>query len=429
MKKILIISYFFPPCNLTASQRAHSWAKHLKEFGYEPVVVTRRWDEHVESFSDLSKGTVNEMKKEENGAYEAHYLPYHPNKRDRLYVKHGEERKVFFRKALSFMELLLQNNFNAFVPFSNLYEYAYMLLQKDRNIKGMIATGNPYILFKFAYLLNQKHNIPWIADYRDAWTTSEIDSVGKGKLFRLLRKRDAKFEKKWVGTASYVTASSEPIAKKIEKLTGTKAHPLYNGFDEEVLKTEQKDKYEHFTISYIGMLYPGQNIEIFCEALKKLIDEKDKPAIRLLFPGISFHKEQENRIKEFMKGHEEHFECTERVPRNEILEMEKRSHLLLHVAWKGYSGVIASKIYEYIASGTKIIVTPSDKGAIEQIVKKSGCGDLTNTVEETYEFLNEEYEKYLKGEFDSNDVNREEVLQFSRKRQVGELAGLLDEIL
>ena len=47
MENVLIISYFFPPCNLTASQRAFNWAKYLKEFGYNPIVITRKWDQPI----------------------------------------------------------------------------------------------------------------------------------------------------------------------------------------------------------------------------------------------------------------------------------------------------------------------------------------------------------------------------------------------
>ena len=44
MKKVIVLSYFFTPCNLTASQRALGWAKYLKEFGYYPIIITRNWD-------------------------------------------------------------------------------------------------------------------------------------------------------------------------------------------------------------------------------------------------------------------------------------------------------------------------------------------------------------------------------------------------
>ena len=90
--------------------------------------------------------------------------------------------------------------------------------------------------------------------------------------------------------------------------------------------------------------------------------------------------------------------------------------------------VIASKIYEYIASGTFILVTPTDGGAIEEIVQKSNCGICTKNADDTFNFLKTEYENYLQGKFRTNDVSSENVLQFSRQKQAGRLAELLDKI-
>ena len=67
-----------------------------------------------------------------------------------------------------------------------------------------------------------------------------------------------------------------------------------------------------------------------------------------------------------MVGYEHFYETSSRIPKSEILKIEKSSHLLLHVAWKGFDGIIASKIYEYIGSGTNVLVVPGDEGSIDQ---------------------------------------------------------------
>ena len=54
LNKVLIISYFFPPCNLTASNRALFWAKYLKDYGYDPIVITRKWDHKIKSPRDIA---------------------------------------------------------------------------------------------------------------------------------------------------------------------------------------------------------------------------------------------------------------------------------------------------------------------------------------------------------------------------------------
>ncbi len=429
MQKILCIAYFFPPCNLTASQRSYSWANYLKEYGYYPVIITRRWDHKINRLSDVSKATPNKVLHEKEKGHEVYYLPYQPNLKDKIYAQYDDKKHVGLRKILTFIELLLQNFTNTVIQYKNIYQFSRKYLKENPDVKLMVVTGNPFNLFKFGYLLHKEFGVKWIADYRDAWTTSEINMIGKGFLFRMIERLDRIFEKKWVKTASLVTASSQPIADGVTRLVGVEGHALYNGFvkqDFEVVTNDQP--FEKFTITYVGTLYDGQPIEVFCEALKKLVDETKSDKIKLLLPGLAFYKTQKERIDKLMSGYEAYYECTERMERAKILEIEKRSHLLLHVAWKGFKGIIASKIYEYIASGSYILVTPSDEGSIEQIVNSSGCGTTTNSVDETYHFLRQVWEEYQKGTKRQNDLNSQKVNQFSRQLQVSQLAGFLNKI-
>ena len=106
MKKILIISYFFPPCNLTASQRVDSWAKHLNKSGYYPIIITRKWEKEIKSFDDCHYSTSAGVLIENNEHYEVHYCPYSANLRDRLHTK---KKLVVFKKFISLIEIIFQN--------------------------------------------------------------------------------------------------------------------------------------------------------------------------------------------------------------------------------------------------------------------------------------------------------------------------------
>ena len=291
----------------------------------------------------------------------------------------------------------------------------------------MIITGNPYNLFLIGYRLGKKYRIKWIADYRDAWSTSEINFHKQSLIFRLINRWDSIFEKRWVSKASLVTASSQPIANAVSNLTGTRGQGLYNGFVQSDFDGITDSKFDNFTITYIGTLYVGQRIELFLSAYKKFIDENEGLQVMLYFPGLSFTKNQADRVTEFMKGYEKYFECTERMERKKILEIEKRSHLLLHVAWNE-KGIIASKIYEYIASGSYILVAPSDKSSIQEIVEASGCGVCLSETDEIYAFLKQEYSNYLEGKIRKNQTEQPQIKLFSREKQVEHLAALLDQI-
>ena len=432
MKKVLILAYFFPPCNLPASQRAYSWAKYFYKYGYYPIIITRRWDKKINTQENLSAKSGLNIIHKKYSTYEVFYLPYKQNLRDKIYTKYGDKRFVFLRKLLSFAEILSQNITNKTIPYRNIYKFSQQYL-KDNNldknkIKKIIITGNPFILYKFGYLLNKKFGIKWVADYRDSWTTGEITNINKNFLYKLLTRTDSCFEKKWVNTASVITSVSELLTDKISDFVKVPGKVIYNG-----LVLEDFDKYRTlkpfniFTISYIGTLYNGQKIEIFCDAFKKLINSTKNPKMRVLLPGLAYDKFQKQRIEHIMKGYEKYYKYSGRTDREKILEIEVKSHLLLYVAWRGYTGVIPSKIYEYIASGSYILVTPANN-SVENIINKSKCGITTNTVDETYIFLKKTYQKYLQGIKLGNDIEKNNIKQFSRELQVKKLADILDKI-
>jgi glycosyltransferase involved in cell wall biosynthesis len=428
MQKVLILSYFFPPCNLTASQRVHSWARYLNKCGYYPIVVTRRWDYEIKVEEDQSKSTREKVMFEQHDGYEVHYLPYRGNLKDRIYARHGNSRYVLFRRTLSIIELLLQPYLNSVIPYRNLYNYSRKLLAEQKDVKKLIISGNPYVLFKFGYLLNKEFGIKWIADYRDAWTTSEIDLLGRPELFKIIYSLDRKFERKWVGSSSAVTSVSEPILEKISRLVGVNGKWISNGFEDgEFDNLRHLQKYNSFTISYIGTLYSGQQIEVFLEAFKMLVT-KYKTDIRMLFPGLSFNKDQHERVANRLKGFEAYYECSPRSSKQNSLEVEVRSHILLYPAWKGFDGIIPSKIFEYNQSKTLVMITPTDHGEVEKIVMNSHSGICTNDVEDTFRELEKIYLRYKNGEEIKSDFDEKNSDFFSREHQAIRMGALLDTI-
>ena len=425
MKKIIIISYFFPPCNLTASQRVSSWAKHLNKSGYYPIVITRKWEKHIKSFKDCHYSTSKGIVIEKNDHYEAHFTPYKANLRDRL---HTQNKFGMFKRCLSLFEIIFQNFSFSVCPFSNIYDYANRLIVQKQDISLIIISGNPFIQFRFGYLLNKTHNIPWIADYRDAWTTSTINNIGDNKINSLINKYHRFFEKKWIKTASLITASSAPIGNSISKITGVPSSTIFNGFEpsdfHDYEKIEKNKSY--FQVAYIGTLYSGQDISIFTDAFKKFID-KTKANAKLMFPGLELDEIQKKRVENLMIGYEKFYETSSRIPKSEILKIEKSSHLLLHVAWKGFDGIIASKIYEYLGSGTEVLVVPGDGGSIDQIINESKCGSVFNDSDSTFTFLCDKYESLKKNKLIVSSKNKF-TQQFSRENQAKKLAILINKV-
>lgn len=425
MKNIIIISYFFAPCNLTASQRALGWVKYLKEFGYYPVVITRNWDVKIKKQSDISAPSGKKVIHKIEDGYEVYYLPYKGNLKDRIYSRFGDKFSVL-RRFLSLTELVGQHFSNYFIPYSNIYNFAKDLI-KGEKFKMLLITANPFIQFKFGYDLNRKFKIPWIADYRDDWSTDEL-SEKKGGLNRILHKLDCKSEKKWVESASLITSVSPYYIKKISDFTGVDGETIYNGFFEEEYTANAETLFDDITLTYNGTLYPSQNVEVFIEGFKKSIEKLKFPftKVKLYFPGLEYKPDQAERIRKLLKGYEDHYIITNRISRDEVIKIQRKSHVLLMFPHNNIKGIPSSKLYEYLGLQKPILISPSDNDILEQTVKETNSGIVCQTADDVCDFICQlvnNYDPIISRYSFTNS------LVYSRRNQTKRLAQLLDKII
>ncbi|MFC2176510.1 hypothetical protein ACFLR1_06045 [Bacteroidota bacterium] len=429
VKKILIISYFYPPCGLTASQRSGSWPTIFKKNGITANVLTRKWEAPIKKMADVGLQTTSDVSYEETDFGKVVRVPHNATLRDRLYSK-GEREFVLVRRALSLVQVFAQNLFLKWSPYAALYSEARKIC-KEEEIDGIVISGNPFTTFKIGFLLNQEFNIPWVADYRDAWTTSQITQM-EGTIFTsMITSYDSYFEKKWVKTASFITSVSFPLAKRIAELVDVPFEVVENGFQDDLFdNVPDEGKYDPFTVTYVGTLYPGQNIEIFLSAFRGFIDQTGLTSleVKLRFPGLALDPKQVERVKSFDARILEYLVISDRLPQNETLMTEKKSDVLLFVGWKGYDGIVPSKIYEYCASGTPILVMPDDGGEVNRIVSDTGTGLLTDAADEAIAFLKARLAFKKNGVFAMEGVNQPEIDKLKRSNQANHMAQLLQRL-
>lgn len=427
MQRILIIAYYFPPCNRTPAERISSWAENLHKDGYYPVIVTRKWEKDITRLEDTSIPTSPGVKHIRSDHYEVYYLPFKGTLKDQLFYKYGNSRYVTMRKLATLWELFFQNlawRVSHLKPFKS---FCAKYLREQQDIRKAVISGNPFLLFRLGYELHKQFGLTWIADYRDAWTTATIHGRLTG-VKGWLNKINRHFEKKWVGSAAQLTSVSEPLAQSLSEFTGVPGAVVENGFNTDDFNgVADLPTYEKFTITYVGTLYPGQQIEIFLAGYRQFIDEV-KPEANLFLPGLAHFDDQSIRIENALVGYESHFETTDRIPRKEVLKAEVKSHYLLYVAWQGHAGIVPSKIYEYIASGTPIIVAPKDGSVVDAIIKDSKAGVLLNSSDQVASYLRKAYEQYREGNYRKNDLAASRLKKYSREYQAGRLAKALNEI-
>lgn len=428
MEKIIILSYFYPPCSLTASNRTNNWAKNLSRFGYYPIVLTRNWSHPIHEQYDLSKSTGKRNEIIKNKKVEVHYLPFIGTLKDKVYYKYKNSKFVFIRKSLSYLEIIFQNYF-LFSINKRLFEKASKIIEKNNEIKKVLISASPFNLFFIGFKLKKKHpHINWFADYRDDWSTSEI--IIRNSVFKkLIGKIEEKNEKKWLSNATLFFTVSDYYQKKIESFTGKKGNVILNGFDNEINRIKPSETLSHnkFVIAYIGTLYNSQPIEIILDSIKRLIDEfKERIQIIIKFPGLSFDLNQKKRIEFSLSGYEDNYEISKRIPRDEIYNIITSSNLMLMVSHLNQKGIPSSKLYEYIGFKKEILLYPNDNDIIEETLNDTRLGIIANTEGEIYSKLKIKIEFFMDNKSDQK-IKFKNIEKYSRLVQTKKLASILDQ--
>jgi glycosyltransferase involved in cell wall biosynthesis len=426
MKKVLILTYFFPPGSFAGSHRAASWVEHLHEFDLYPVVVTRHWDEGQDGFSDISGKRTIQVDKGEHA--EVHYLPYRGNLRDKI-LRKSKDRFAILRRFLSLCEILFQNITNRIIPFRNLYLYSKKILKEQPDIDIVVVTAKPFILFRFGYMLKKHFSyLRWIADYRDPWNTNEYSAPRSNSFIRAIERYS---EKKWVSSAAMVTSCSELWCRQIESFTGKEARVVLNGYDHSLALAAKSvqipQKNAEFTIGYNGTLYPMQHIDNIIDPIINLI-KSGKQKIRVCFWGIENNPEQADRIKKKIQGYEPYFQFTGRLPKDELNRNLLRSDLLIIFGITQLKGCYSVKIFEYLAAGKPILMSPSDHDVAEALIKDTRSGYVCETAAETETMLQKLYREFMeKGTLD-HKPDKDKIAVYSRQYQTGVLAKIIREI-
>ncbi|MEI6311437.1 MAG: hypothetical protein WCP57_04160 [Bacteroidota bacterium] len=431
MKKIIILSYFFTPCNLTASSRPGSWATYLPKYGYYPIIITRFWSgKELTEYQRLAP-TEDKVHIVQNHDAEIHYLPYKSSFRDRCFIK-SEHQSIykFISKLITTLYLLLQNYSIRFIPFNNLYHYADDYIKKNPDIAYLIISGNPFEQFFLGYLLKKKYpSLKWIADYRDEWTTSEI--ITFTGIRRLLWKSQQYFEKKWISNTDLITANTEYATKKLAAFHHKKTKKVLNGFDPkeiaEMAKYQPKSSKNELVIVHNGTLYETQDITVFIEALNQ-INPPEGFNIKFKCPGIKIKKDMAAWVEKLLTNPRIELLLTDRIPKTEILQMQMDADLLLMVAHKNKKGIIGSKLYEYIALNKPVLLCPSDHDELESTLEQANLGYICNNVAETKTCIESLIKQKQQNSSIFTSPNTEAIQMYSRENQTKLLASYLLEL-
>ncbi|MBO7617781.1 MAG: glycosyltransferase [Bacteroidales bacterium] len=435
MKRVLIITYYWPPSGGSGVQRWLKMSKYLPEYGWQPVIYTTENAEYPIIDPSLEKDVPADMEVIRRPIFEPYsfykkFLGIKKEETIKMGFIHEKEQKKGWKKNLSLWvrgNLFIPDARCCWIKPSVKYLKEYL---KAHPVDAIISTGPPHSMHLIAMKLREDLGIPWIADFRDPWT--EIDYYNDLHLTRWADRKHHRLEREVLNKADKVVTVAPDGARRLGRLGNRNVRTIYNGFDRDDDTQTPVSLPDKFTITYLGVLSKAQNPEKLWEAIGELTKTNESFSKDMKIKMIG---QIDNSVVQSIEaqGLSEHVSYSSYLPHSEVSAVHRGSTLLLLLLMPDSEprakGLVTGKLFEYMASGRPILCIGPEYGDAARILKETGAGQTVSfgdkeKIKSTLEAL---YQKYLNHDLPSNTNTAVE--RYSRKALAGNYARLLGQTL
>ncbi|MGP8217785.1 MAG: glycosyltransferase family 4 protein [Bacteroidia bacterium] len=438
MKKVLIITYYWPPSGGAGVQRWLKFVKYIRNYGWEPVIYTPENPESPINDDSLQKDVPQGVTVLKTHIWE----PYNAYKRF-IGQKKGEKINAAFlsesKKPKKSEKIAVWIRGNFFIPDARVFwvkpSVKYLVNYLRQNpVDAVISTGPPHSMHLIAQQLKEKLNLPWLADFRDPWTNIDFYSE-----LMLTKGSDRKHKKLELGVLQKADAivsvgqtMTDELQKILEKNSTQKSNKFYsitNGYDpddyENIAPVELDKK---FTMAHIGSLDKSRNPHLLWKVLSELVkknsDFSNDLEIKLVGKvDISVQDDIEKY------GLSSHLNKISYLTHKEVTLVQKQSRVLLLLInnTPNAKGILTGKFFEYIAAKRPILCIGPIGGDVDKILKETHTGllaeyDDATTLKKKILYY---YNNFKSGKLENGGINIE---KYSRKMLTGEVVKVLEKI-
>ncbi|MCF8364469.1 MAG: glycosyltransferase family 4 protein [Bacteroidales bacterium] len=430
-KKVLIITYYWPPGGGAGVQRWLKFVKYLPEFGWEPVVYVPENPEYTAIDHSLEKDIPDGteiLKTKVWEPYDVYKKFVRLKKEDKINSAFVSEKKK--PKLTENLAIAIRGNF--FIPDARKFwvkpsvKFIMQYLKKNP-VDLIVSTGPPHSMHLIAHQLKQITGLPWIADFRDPWT--QISYYRDLKLLPWADKKHKQLEKKMLAEADQVMVVSEGMKQEFDAIFSRDYQVIPNGFDEDDIPKGKIIRDKKFSIAHIGSLATSRNPAALWEALKQIDDENAGFSEQL---EIKLAGKVDINVLDMIKsyGLEKNLTLISYLSHDKVIEEQHKSAvllLLIHDTPKA-GLILTGKLFEYLSAKRPILCIGPEDGDAAKIISKTQSGATVNR--DNTLLIKQQILRFYNDFVQGTDFNGStKIERYSRKALTGQLSQIMDQMI
>jgi len=441
--KILIVSWYFPPCSTMGALRVGKFAKYLVSEGHDIRIVCAKDQPYA---MDHPVEVPAEIIRYSRG-WDVNWLPVMVQK-IRVWLKGrsadsgsgdsgqepGGSPADAAPSSADASPGLLRRVLQFYQHITNIPDSAIgWLLPALRSARAVTRDWQPDVVFASAppfttliagRIIARRAGVPLVIEYRDRW----LEDPYGDEMPRFRRCLECRIEEWCARRADAIVTVSEPWAEDYRGRWGKPVRVCYNGFDPEdvvAFAGVEPVKSDKLTILYTGIIYPERRdpTPLF-RALALLGDDRLKISVDFYGPNVAQLKSMadETAQQDIVTLHDG-------VPFAEALALQHHADVLLLLQWNNplEAGNVPGKLFEYLAARRPVIGIGYEDGVPARFLRERGAGRVLNDPSEIAAYLRILLDRKMQdGEIPLLPEGVKAGL--SRPEQYGEIATLLRDV-
>lgn len=398
-KRVLIISYYWPPSGGPGVQRWLKFAKYLPDFDVLPTVFVPENPHYPQKDKTLESEIPRGLEVIKSKIFEPYRFSNIFSKENTDTLSKGLITEKTNQSIIQRFLLYVRGNF--FIPDARKFwvkpsvkKISKLLAQYNYHV--IITTGPPHSLHRIGLFLKKRHSdLHWIADFRDPWTT--IGYHKQLKLSKSSHQKHLNMEREVLNYADHIIVTSPSTKQEFEHKTNKPVSLITNGFDD-VDAENMLD--EQFSITHVGTLLNERNPDFFFKAIAELLKEEENfdKHLQLKFVGqvgdaiVESLKKYELKMYSVFEGYVPHTKAQQYMFNAQML-------LLIEKNQNETKSIIPGKLFEYLQARRPILaIGPKDWDVKEMLDNQQAGITLTyNDFSGIKEYIRKSYYDFLKG--------------------------------